>query len=185
MKKAVFLDRDGTLNIDYGYVHDIDHFHFIEGIIEALKKLKEMGYLLVLVTNQSGIARGFFTEEQFLQLTEWMDWSLADRGVDLDGIYYCPHHPEAKFAEFKQDCDCRKPKSGMLLQAIEELKIDPSRSIMIGDKVDDLLAGKGAKINTNILVRTGKEITPEGESSADYVLDSIADLPRLISRQKI
>ena len=144
-----------------------------------------MGYLLVLVTNQSGIARGLFTEEQFLQLTEWMDWSLADRGVDLDGIYYCPHHPEAKLAEFKQDCDCRKPKSGMLLQAIEELKIDPSRSIMIGDKVDDLLAGKGAKINTTILVRTGKEITPEGESAADYVLDSIADLPRLISRQKI
>ena len=185
MKKAVFLDRDGTLNIDYGYVHDIDHFHFIEGSIEALKKLKEMGYLLVLVTNQSGIARGLFTEEQFLQLTEWMDWSLADRGVDLDGIYYCPHHPEAKLAEFKQDCDCRKPKSGMLLQAIEELKIDPSRSIMIGDKVDDLLAGKGAKINTTILVRTGKEITPEGESTADFVLDSIADLPRLISRQKI
>ena len=144
-----------------------------------------MGYLLVLVTNQSGIARGLFTEEQFLQLTEWMDWSLADRGVDLDGIYYCPHHPEAKLEEFKQDCDCRKPKPGMLLQAIEELKIDPSRSIMIGDKVDDLLAGKGAKINTNILVRTGKEIMPEGESAADYVLDSIADLPRLISTQKI
>ena len=185
MKKAVFLDRDGTLNIDYGYVHDIDQFHFIEGSIEALNKIKEMGYLLVLVTNQSGIARGLFTEEQFLQLTEWMDWSLADRGVDLDGIYYCPHHPEAKLEEFKQDCDCRKPKSGMLLQAIEELKIDPSRSIMIGDKVDDLLAGKGAKINTNILVRTGKEITPEEESAADYVLDSIADLPRLISRQKI
>ena len=120
-----------------------------------------------------------------MQLTEWMDWSLADRGVDLDGIYYCPHHPEAKLAAFNQDCDCRKPKSGMLLQAIEELNIDPARSIMIGDKVDDIFAGKGAKINTNILVRTGKAITPEGESAADYVLDSIADLPRLISRQKI
>ncbi|WP_109079441.1 D-glycero-beta-D-manno-heptose 1,7-bisphosphate 7-phosphatase [Aggregatibacter kilianii] len=185
MKKAVFLDRDGTLNIDYGYVHEIDNFRFIEGGIEALKKLKEMGYLLVLVTNQSGIARGYFTEQQFLQLTEWMDWSLADRGVDLDGIYYCPHHPEAKITEFKQDCDCRKPKSGMLLQAIKELSIDPSRSIMIGDKIEDLRAGKGAKIGTNILVRTGKEITSEGENDADYVLDSIADLPRLISSQKI
>ncbi|MBN6065437.1 D-glycero-beta-D-manno-heptose 1,7-bisphosphate 7-phosphatase [Aggregatibacter actinomycetemcomitans] len=185
MKKAVFLDRDGTLNIDYGYVHEIDHFRFIDGSIEALKKLKDMGYLLVLVTNQSGIARGYFTEQQFLQLTEWMDWSLADRGVDLDGIYYCPHHPEAKIAEFKQDCDCRKPKSGMLLQGIKELEIDPKRSIMIGDKIEDLLAGKGAKIGTNILVRTGKNITPEVEREADYVLDSIAELPGLISAQKI
>ncbi|MBN6062729.1 D-glycero-beta-D-manno-heptose 1,7-bisphosphate 7-phosphatase [Aggregatibacter actinomycetemcomitans] len=185
MNKAVFLDRDGTLNIDYGYVHEIDHFRFIDGSIEALKKIKDMGYLLVLVTNQSGIGRGYFTEQQFLQLTEWMDWSLADRGVDLDGIYYCPHHPEAKIAEFKQDCDCRKPKSGMLLQGIKELEIDPERSIMIGDKIEDLWAGKGAKIGTNILVRTGKDITPEGEREADYVLDSIADLPGLISVQKI
>lgn len=185
MNKAVFLDRDGTLNIDYGYVHKIDDFHFIEGSIEALKKLKEMGYLLVLVTNQSGIARGYFTEQEFLQVTEWMDWSLADRGVDLDGIYYCPHHPEAKLAEFKQDCDCRKPKSGMLLQAIEELNIDPARSIMIGDKVEDLFAGQGAKIRTNILVRTGKEVTAKEEDEADYVLDSIADLPSLIFSQKI
>lgn len=185
MNKAVFLDRDGTLNIDYGYVHKIDDFHFIEGSIEALKKLKEMGYLLVLVTNQSGIARGYFTEQEFLQLTEWMDWSLADRGVDLDGIYYCPHHPEAKLAEFKQDCDCRKPKSGMLLQAIEELNIDPARSIMIGDKVEDLFAGQGARIRTNILVRTGKEVTAKEEDEADYVLDSIADLPSLIFSQKI
>lgn len=185
MNKAVFLDRDGTLNIDYGYVHKIDDFHFIEGSIEALKKLKEMGYLLVLVTNQSGIARGYFTEQEFLQLTEWMDWSLADRGVDLNGIYYCPHHPEAKLAEFKQDCDCRKPKSGMLLQAIEELNIDPARSIMIGDKIEDLFAGQGAKIRTNILVRTGKEVTAKEEDEADYVLDSIADLPSLIFSQKI
>ena len=185
MKKAVFLDRDGTLNIDYGYVHDIDHFHFIEGSIEALKKLKEMGYLLVLVTNQSGIARGYFTEQQFLQLTEWMDWSLADRGVDLDGIYYCPHHPEAKLTEFKQDCDCRKPKSGMLLQAIEELNIDPTKSIMVGDKVEDLLAGKGAKVKTLVLVRTGKPMTSEGEKMADYVLDSIIDIPSLIISQNL
>lgn len=125
MNKAIFLDRDGTLNIDYGYVHEIDQFHFIEGSIEALQQLKQMGYLLVLVSNQSGIARGYFSEQQFLQLTEWMDWSLADRGVDLDGIYYCPHHPDG-IGEFKQDCNCRKPKAGMLSQAIKELKIDPA-----------------------------------------------------------
>ena len=169
MKKAVFLDRDGTLNIDHGYVHKIDDFQFIEGSIDALKALKEMGYLLVLVTNQSGIARGYFSEDQFLQLTEWMDWSLADRGVDLDGIYYCPHHPEGK-GEYKEECECRKPKSGMLLEAIKALKIDPAQSII------------GAKVKTNILVRTGKPITEEGENLADYVLDSIADLPRIAKR---
>ena len=83
---AVFLDRDGTLNVDHGYVHEIDNFQFIDGAIEALQELKKMGFALVLITNQSGIARGMFSEEQFMQLTEWMDWSLADRDVDLDGI---------------------------------------------------------------------------------------------------
>lgn len=84
---AIFLDRDGTINVDHGYVHEIDNFEFIDGVIDAMRELKEMGYALVLVTNQSGIARGKFTEAQFETLTEWMDWSLADRGVDLDGIY--------------------------------------------------------------------------------------------------
>lgn len=181
MNKAVFLDRDGTLNIDYGYVHEIDHFKFIDGAIDTLRELKAMGYLLVLVTNQSGIARGYFSEDQFLQLTEWMDWSLAEQGVDFDGIYYCPHYPEGK-GEYKEECDCRKPKSGMLLQAIKELKIDPRKSVMVGDKVDDLKAGIGANVETNVLVRTGKDVTEEGEQLADYVLDSIADLPRILKR---
>ncbi|MFD1804991.1 D-glycero-beta-D-manno-heptose 1,7-bisphosphate 7-phosphatase [Pasteurella oralis] len=183
MKKAIFLDRDGTLNLDHGYVHEIDQFKFITGSIEALQQLKQMGYLLILVTNQSGIARGYFSEEQFLQLTEWMDWSLADRGVDLDGIYYCPHHIEGK-GEYKKECNCRKPKSGMLLQAIKELDIDPTRSVMIGDKVEDILAGKGANIAINILVRTGKPITSEGEKLASYVLDSIVELPKLLNGLK-
>ena len=183
MKKAIFLDRDGTLNIDYGYVNEIDNFKFIDGSIDALRELKKMEYMLVLVTNQSGIARGYFSEEQFLQLTEWMDWSLAEQDVDLDGIYYCPHHPEGK-GEYKEDCDCRKPKPGMLLQAIKELKIDPTQSIMVGDKVEDLKAGIGAEVKMNVLVRTGKPVTEEGERVADYVLDSIVDLPRILKRLK-
>ena len=183
MHKAVFLDRDGTLNIDHGYVHRIDDFQFIDGSIEALKELKRMGYLLILVTNQSGIGRGYFSEDDFLQLTEWMDWSLSDRGVDLDGIYYCPHHVGG-VGEYRLDCDCRKPKAGMLLQAIEELDVDPDKSFMIGDKIEDLQAGIAAKIKTNILVRSGKVITGEGEKLADLVLESIADLPRAITSLK-
>lgn len=181
MNKAIFLDRDGTLNVDHGYVHQIDDFQFIEGSIEALQELKNMGYLLVLVTNQSGIARGYFSEDQFLSLTEWMDWSLADRGVDLDGIYYCPHHPEGQ-GEFKQDCDCRKPKAGMLLQAIKELNIDPEQSFMVGDKIEDLQAGFAAKVRSKVLVKTGKTITQEGEELADFVLESIAELPRIVCK---
>lgn len=173
--KAIFLDRDGTINIDHGYVHQIDDFQFIEGTIDALRQLKKKGYLLVIVTNQSGIARGYFTEAQFLQLTEWMDWSLAEQDVDLDGIYYCPHHPEG-LGEFKVQCDCRKPEAGMFLQAIQDLNIDPTQSVMVGDKLEDLLAADKAGVKTKVLVRTGKTITAEGETNADYVLDSLADL---------
>ena len=177
--KAVFLDRDGTINVDYGYVHQIDDFHFIDGVIDALLQLKKKGYLLVLVTNQSGIARGYFSEEQFLQLTEWFDWSLADRGVDFDGIYYCPHHPEGQ-GEYREDCDCRKPKAGMFTQAIADLNIDPAQSIMVGDKLEDLLAAENAGVKTKILVRTGKEVTPQAEAKADKVLNSLADLPKVL-----
>ncbi|MBE2896341.1 D-glycero-beta-D-manno-heptose 1,7-bisphosphate 7-phosphatase [Pasteurellaceae bacterium HPA106] len=183
MNKAIFLDRDGTLNVDYGYVHKIDDFTFIDGSIEALISLKKMGYLLVLVTNQSGIARGLFSEQQFLSLTEWMDWSLADRGVDLDGIYYCPHLPEGK-GEYAVACDCRKPAPGMLLQAIAELDIDPTQSVMIGDKLADIQAGLQAGIGCNILVRTGKAVSLQDELLADAVLDSIAALPHFLAQRK-
>ncbi|MFZ4835671.1 D-glycero-beta-D-manno-heptose 1,7-bisphosphate 7-phosphatase [Rouxiella sp. Mn2063] len=179
---AIFLDRDGTINVDHGYVHEIDDFQFIDGVIEALIKLKEMGFALVLVTNQSGIARGKFTEEQFFTLTEWMDWSLADRGVDLDGIYFCPHHPEASVAEYKQVCDCRKPEAGMFLTAKEELNIDMAASYMVGDKIEDLQAAVAAGVGTKILVRSGKPVTKEGEALADAVLDSVATLPEAIRK---
>ena len=175
--KAIFLDRDGTINIDHGYVHKIDDFQFIKGVGKALKQLQDKGYLLVLVTNQSGIARGYFTEEQFTQLTEWMDWSLdEDYGVVLDGIYYCP---EGK-GEYREDCNCRKPKSGMFLQAIKDLNIDPEKSYMVGDKLEDLLAAEAAGVQTKVLVKTGKEITEAGREKADLVLDSLVDLVRFV-----
>ncbi|MBW7981352.1 D-glycero-beta-D-manno-heptose 1,7-bisphosphate 7-phosphatase [Enterobacillus tribolii] len=180
---AIFLDRDGTINIDHGYIYEIDRFQFIDGVIDAMKELKRMGFALVLVTNQSGIARGKFTEEQFTHLTEWMDWSLADRGVDLDGIYYCPHHPDYGTEEYHQQCDCRKPQPGMLLSAQRHLKIDMAASYIVGDKLDDLLAGEAAGVGTRVLVRTGKPVTAEAENKADWVLDSLADLPEAIKKR--
>ncbi|NAW64781.1 D-glycero-beta-D-manno-heptose 1,7-bisphosphate 7-phosphatase [Photobacterium halotolerans] len=176
-KPAVFIDRDGVINVDHGYVHTVDDFEYIEGVFDACKKLKEQGYLLVLVTNQAGIARGMYTEDEFLTLTEWMDWNFVDNGVEFDGIYYCPHHPTEGKGDYLQDCDCRKPKPGMFISARDFLNIDMARSVMIGDKTDDMTAAQAADVGTRILVRTGKPVTPEGEALASVVLDSVADVP--------
>ncbi|PSW07004.1 D-glycero-beta-D-manno-heptose-1,7-bisphosphate 7-phosphatase [Photobacterium rosenbergii] len=182
-KPAVFIDRDGVINIDHGYVHTTDDFEYVEGVFEACKKLKAMGYMLVLVTNQSGIARGMFTEDEFLTLTEWMDWNFVDNGVEFDGIYYCPHHPTEGKGDYLQDCKCRKPKPGMFISARDFLKIDMAGSVMIGDKADDIKAAAAAEVGTKILVRTGKAITEEGEQLADTVLDSVADVPAWLAAQ--
>ena len=148
-----------------------------------MRELKEMGYALVVVTNQSGIARGKFTEAQFETLTEWMDWSLADRGVDLDGIYFCPHHPQGTVEEFRQTCDCRKPHPGMLLSAQEFLNIDMASSYMVGDKLEDMQAAAAAGVGNKVLVRTGKPVTPEAENAADWVINSLAELPQAIKKR--
>lgn len=177
---AIFLDRDGVINEDGDYVSRVDDFHFIEGSIEAMLKLKQAGWKLVVVTNQSGIARGLYSEDEFLALTEWMDWSLVDRGITLDGIYYCPHHPEFGEGEYHQQCSCRKPEPGMLLQAAEELALDLANSWMIGDKTSDLLAAQKAGVMNRILVHSGKVATPEGQSLATHMADDLAQAVELI-----
>ncbi|MFD2179238.1 D-glycero-beta-D-manno-heptose 1,7-bisphosphate 7-phosphatase [Veronia pacifica] len=182
-KPAVFIDRDGVINVDHGYVINVDDFEYIEGVFDACRAMKEMGYLLVLVTNQSGIARGYYSEDDFLTLTEWMDWNFADKGVDFDGIYYCPHHPESDSEKYGQDCECRKPKPGMFTSARDFLKIDMANSVMIGDKADDMRAAGAAEVGTKILVRTGKNVTEQAESLADCVLDSVADVPAWLKQQ--
>lgn len=173
---AIFLDRDGVINQDTGYVSNRDNFVFIDGVIGAMKQLKQKGYKLVVVTNQSGIARGLFSEADFIRLTEWMDWSLADQDVDLDGIYFCPHHPTEGSGPNTKECQCRKPAPGMFLEAIADLEIDASVSYMVGDKVSDLQAAQAAGVSHLVLVRTGKEITPEGEALAAAVYPSLVEL---------
>ena len=117
-----------------------------------------------------------------MQLTEWMDWSLADRDVDLDGIYFCPHHPEAIVEELRQQCECRKPQPGMLLSAQQELNIDMAASYMVGDKIEDMQAAAAAGVGKKVLVRSGKPVTAEGESAADWVLNSLKELPARIKQ---
>jgi D-glycero-D-manno-heptose 1,7-bisphosphate phosphatase len=170
---AVFLDRDGVINKDKGYVSQIDEFDFIDDSIEAMQLLKSKGYLIVVITNQSGIGRGYYSEDDFASLTQWMDWSLIDRGVELDGIYYCPHHPEKGIGEYKQNCQCRKPGTGMIDSAVAELDIDLSNSYLVGDKLSDIRAGKKSNLKANYLVTTGKQLCEAGASEADTVFDDL------------
>ena len=131
MNKAFFLDRDGTINVDYGYVHDINRWQFCSGAIEALKLIKAHGYLSIVVTNQSGIGRGMYTIHDMQLLHEQVNAMLAVEGASIDAFYYCPHLPS-------DDCCCRKPRLGMYRKAIADFSIDPILSVAIGDKLFDI-----------------------------------------------
>lgn len=144
MNVALFLDRDGTINPDLDYLSDANLFELYDGVGEALKKIKDAGYLLVLITNQSGIARGLITLEQLDQIHKKMQNLLLDYQVQFDAIYYCPHHPNFPLADGVSSCNCRKPAPGMLLKAAKELNIDLANSYMIGDKTSDVGAGINA-----------------------------------------
>lgn len=138
MNKAVFLDRDGTINVDKAYLSKIEEFEYLPGVIQGLRMLQDAGFILIIVTNQSGIARGYYTEEDFLELNKWMLSDLRKKGIKIAKVYYCPHHPNGKIEKYKLDCNCRKPKLGMYEEAIEDFDIDLSRSFTIGDKIRDL-----------------------------------------------
>ena len=145
--KAVFLDRDGVINEDTGYLYKIEDFELREDIIPLLRDYQNKGYLLIVITNQSGIARGYYTENDFLKLNSWMIDILNKKDITIIKTYYCPHHPE-----HTGECECRKPKPGMLLNAINDFNIDPSKSILIGNKKTDILAGKRAQIAKNFYI---------------------------------
>ncbi len=159
-QKAIFLDRDGTINKYVGFLRNIDDFELIEGVSEAIKLINQSGYLAIVVTNQPVIARGEVTWDELHEIHKKMETLLGKDGAYIDGIYICPHHPDKGFEgerpEYKVDCDCRKPKSGLLLQAASDLNIDISQSIMIGDSEIDIDAGRNAgcqsafQINTNV-----------------------------------
>ena len=136
--KAVILDRDGTINVDAGYVGRKEDFVYLDGAIDGLKALTEANYCLIVVTNQSGIARGYYTEAQFKALNEWMIEDLRTKGITITATYYCPHHPEATVEAYRIDCDCRKPKLGMFEKAIAENDININDLYVIGDKNRDV-----------------------------------------------
>lgn len=154
MKKAIILDRDGTINVEKDYLHKIEDFEFETGVVEGLKILSNLGYIFIVVTNQSGIARGYYTEEDLQILNDYIGKCLEKEGIKIEKFYYCPHHLEKGIGKYKVDCECRKPKPGMLEEAIKEFNIDRDKSFMIGDNISDIEAGINAKV-TPILVETG------------------------------
>jgi len=136
-EKAVFLDRDGTINVDKGYIYKIEDFEWLPDTLDALRKLYLNGYVLIIITNQSGIGRGFYAESDFLKLTSWMLRFLIDRGIYITQVFYCPHHPQAELLKYRMKCKCRKPEVGLFLHAADKYDIDLSRSYAIGDRLRD------------------------------------------------
>jgi D-glycero-D-manno-heptose 1,7-bisphosphate phosphatase len=172
---ALFLDRDGVINVDHGYVYKPEEIEFIDGIFELCHTAKNLGYLLIIITNQAGIGRGLYTEADFHKLTGWMARAFKDKDIVFDKVYFCPFHPEYGIGNYKKETNSRKPGPGMILQAEKELDIDLSRSILIGDKESDILAGVAAGVSHNILFIHGNKsgIVDTRASETVYSLSSV------------
>lgn len=145
-RPAVFFDRDGVINYDKGYTYRPEDFEWVAGAKAAISHFNQNGFVVIIVTNQSGIARGYYTAEDVNQLHSWMNGQLSVQGAHIDGFYYCPHHPEGIVADLQKVCDCRKPEPGMIQQAIADWNIDPDQSFLVGDKESDVAAAKAAGI---------------------------------------
>jgi D-glycero-D-manno-heptose 1,7-bisphosphate phosphatase len=179
-RPAIFIDRDGTLSHEVGYVNHISRFRLYPWAVEAVKLINGSGYLAVVATNQAGVARGYFPESLVREVHASLEASLASGGARLDGIYYCPHHPSVGEPPYRQDCDCRKPRPGLLRRAASDLGIDLVRSWVVGDRLGDmkLAWGVGAR---GALVRSGYGLgelcydAPRSDRQPDLVADTLLD----------
>jgi len=168
--RAAFLDRDGVINIDHGYVWRVQDFAFVPGVREAAAELARLGFAIVVVTNQAGIARGMYTQDDFFRLMAWMRGRFAEAGVTLAGVYHCPHHPTEGVGAWRIACDCRKPAPGMLLAAARDLGLDLANSVIFGDKCDDMRAGRAAGVGLRVFL--GKDgLAPPTEDCADALVN--------------
>ena len=170
--KTIFLDRDGVVNKEVGYLNRLSDFEFIDGIFDACLYFQKLGYEIVIVTNQSGIARGYYNKNDYLKLTEWMLGQFNDNGINILDTFYCPHGPEST-------CNCRKPKPGMLIEAKDKYNISMKDSWMIGDSESDIKAANAAGISKTILVRSG-HLIDESNSSSKFTIDSIMQSKEVI-----
>ncbi len=170
--KTIFLDRDGVINKEVGYLHKIEDFEFINGVFDACLYFQSLDYQIIIVTNQSGIERGYYSENDFHTVTKWMLEQFKNKGIDILDVFFCPHGP-------KSACECRKPKPGMFIQANSKYDIDMESSWMIGDKKADITAANSAGIQNTVLVKSGHVIDEEN-SNAKFILDSIEQVKTVI-----
>ncbi|MEP4379561.1 MAG: HAD family hydrolase [Alphaproteobacteria bacterium] len=170
--KALFLDRDGVINVDSGYIWRIEDFIFREGVFEGCQAARDMGYLLVVVTNQAGIGRGLYTEQQFHALTAWMEGQFRERGIEIARTYFSPTHPEEGIGVYKRESPDRKPGPGMLFKARDAFDIDMAASAIVGDRETDIEAGINGGVGVRLLIE-GTEDT--AGTRADAVVGSLAD----------
>ncbi|WP_324171170.1 D-glycero-beta-D-manno-heptose 1,7-bisphosphate 7-phosphatase [Sulfurimonas sp.] len=166
--KALFLDRDGVINIEKDYLHKIEDFEFIDGIFDLCNYYQDLGYIIVIVTNQSGIARNYYDKNDFNKLTSWMINEFLKKEIKIKKVYYCPHHPDISGV-----CNCRKPKAGMLIEAYNDFDIDLKNSILVGDKERDILAGINAGLITTYLFDESASITT---SKATKIVSKLKDI---------
>ena len=170
---TIFLDRDGVINKEINYLHKIEDFEFIDGVFEACLFFQSLRYKIVIVSNQSGIYRGYFSEDDYQKITQWMLREFESKGINILDVIHCPHGPNSK-------CSCRKPKPGMFLKAKISYNINMKNSWMIGDKETDIIAAYNAGINKTILVRSGHKID-EKNTSAKFIIDSLKQSKNVIN----
>jgi len=171
---ALFLDRDGVINEEKEYVYRREDFKFLTGVFDACRQAHALGYKLIVVTNQSGIARGLYSEEDFHTLTEWMLHRFSREHILIDGVYFCPHHPTEGTGKYRKTCRCRKPLPGLIEQAADEHDIDLASSALVGDKIRDIEAGINAGVGKNILVNPGRQTDSNSGISTVSVVPNLA-----------
>ncbi len=185
MNKALFLDRDGVINVDNNYVYRIEDFVFIDGIFDLCSHAQILGYKLVVITNQAGIGRGYYTIEDYQNLTSWMVKQFAERSVRIERVYYCPYHPTAGIGKYKTDSFDRKPNPGMILKAKKELHLDLEKSILIGDKDSDIEAGLTAGVGSVLKLYHKNSLERESAAESEFIsLSDIVDWLRDYSRSQ-
>jgi D-glycero-D-manno-heptose 1,7-bisphosphate phosphatase len=170
-RRALFLDRDGVINVEKNYVHRIEDFEFLPGVFELTAEAAGLGLALVVVTNQAGIGRGYYTEADFQRLTDWMLGEFRSRGVNIDRVYHCPFHPTAGLGEYQRESFDRKPNPGMILRARQDLGLDLGGSVLIGDKETDMAAGRAAGVGHLLLLQANP-----GEPTAPANVVAVRDL---------
>ena len=168
-RRALFLDRDGVINVERHYVHRVEDFEFLPGIFELCAAAEQYGYLIVVVTNQAGIGRGYYSEADFQHLTAWMVAAFRQRGIGIARVYHCPYHPTAGVGEYRRESFDRKPEPGMLLKARDDLGLDLAASVLIGDKDSDIDAGRAAGVGCLVRLAADEAARPS-QSKPDVVI---------------